>query len=349
MTTDPARNCFNQAVLSAPRRLALPIAVYPGLALTGAKVSDIVTNPAAQVESQVALRERYRTPCVLSAMDLSAEAEAFGSTIRWSEGEVPTVTGRLVTDRAGVDRLVIPQPGDKRTAVSLEAVRGLRKLSGRPLVLGGCIGPFSLAARLVGVSEAMELTLTEPELMHALLAKSTSFLTAYVRAFREAGADGVIMAEPAAGLLSPRALAEYSSTYIKPLGESMADGHFALILHNCAARLPHLSAVLESGLHSFHFGAPMDLAAALAKVPSEVVLAGNLDPAAVFCQSTPEQVRFATAELLLRTLPFPNFVVSSGCDLPPNAKLENLDAFHHIVARQAEHGAAATPTPFSTQ
>jgi len=53
----------------------------------------------------------------------------------------------------------------------------------------------------VGVSEALELTLADPELMEAVLEKSTAFLAGYARAFKEAGADGVIMAEPAAGLL----------------------------------------------------------------------------------------------------------------------------------------------------
>ena len=93
-------NPFNKLVLNSPRRLALPIATYPGLRLTGAKVSDIVTNLGAQVEVQAALRERYHTACVLSAMDLSAEAEAFGCAISISENEVPTVTGRLVAERA---------------------------------------------------------------------------------------------------------------------------------------------------------------------------------------------------------------------------------------------------------
>ena len=114
------------------------------------------------------------------------------------------------------------------------------------------LGPFSLAARLVGVSEAMELTLTEPGLMRTLLEKCTAFLTAYARAFKAAGADGLIMAEPAAGLLSPRGLLAFSSSSIKQIGAALEDGHFALILHNCAAKVLHLPAILETGLKNFH-------------------------------------------------------------------------------------------------
>lgn len=320
-------NVFNQFVLSSPRRLAMPIAVYPGLELTGAKVSDVVTNSQAQFEAQLALHERFRTPFVLSAMDLSAEAEAFGCTLLTSEMEIPSVTGRLVTNLEQARNLPIPQPGDKRTAVYLDTVCRLRQLPDKPLVIGGCIGPFSLAARLVGVSEAMEMTVTEPELMHLLIGKCAAFLTSYLRAFRQAGADGVLMAEPAAGLLSPRSMADHSSEYVRQLFAPLADGHFALILHNCAAKLVHLPAVLKTGLSTFHFGAPMDIAKALDQVPSEVVLCGNLDPTGVFVQLAPPEVAARTSALEASASGHRNFVLSSGCDIPVNAPVASLDSF----------------------
>jgi uroporphyrinogen decarboxylase len=322
---------FNQLVLNSSRRLALPIATYPALTLTGAKVSDIVTNPRAQCDAQAALRERHHSPFALSAMDLSAEAEAFGCAIAVSDSEVPTVTGRLVASVEQAEHLAVPQPGDKRTSVYLEAVRRLSKLPGEPFVFGGCIGPFSLAARLVGVSDAMELTLAEPELIHLVLEKSTAFLTAYLKAFRAAGAHGVIMAEPAAGLLSPRGLSAFSSAYIKRIAAGAGDDSFSIVLHNCAARRLHLPAILETGLTAFHFGAPMEIVGALGQVPSEVVLCGNLDPAGVFVQLPAADVSARTAQLLAATAGHRNFVVSSGCDLPPNTPLAGLDAFYAAV------------------
>ena len=330
-----AGNCFNRLVLSSPARLALPIATYPGLTLTGATVRQAVNDPAAQFEAVAALHARYRTPVVLSAMDLSAEAEAFGCALHASENEIPSVTGRLVTSLEQANKLRVPQPGDRRTGVYLETVRRLKKLPSRPLVLGGCIGPFSLAARLVGVSEALELTLAEPDLMAAVLERSTTFLSAYARAFREAGANGLIMAEPAAGLLSPRSLAAHSSAYIKQIAAAVQDGEFALILHNCAARLVHLPAILETGLTTFHFGPPMDLPAALGQVPADLVLCGNLDPTGVFCQLAPAEVTARATDLLIRTAAHRNYVLSSGCDVPVGAPLANLDAFYAVARDRA--------------
>jgi uroporphyrinogen decarboxylase len=324
-------NAFNRLVLESPRRMVMPISVYPGLALTGAKVSDIVTTPQAQVEAQAALHGRYQTPFLLSAMDLSAEAEAFGCALMMSDSEVPTVTGRLITNLEEAQRLAVPKPGDARTNVYLEAVRQLRQLPGNVPVLGGCIGPFSLAARLAGVSEALELTMTEPDLMHTLIEKSATFLTAYLRAFKQAGASGVIMAEPAAGLLSPRGLSAFSSAYVRQIASAVCEDNFAMILHNCGAKLVHVPAILETGLSAFHFGAPMDIAAALQKVPATTVLCGNLDPSGVFCQVSPEETHARATALLSATAAQRNFVLSSGCDIPPNAKLANLDAFYQAL------------------
>jgi uroporphyrinogen decarboxylase len=326
-----ATNCFNRLVLDLPARLPLPIATYPGLALTGGTVRQAVNNPDAQFQAVAALHERYRTPVVLSAMDLSAEAEAFGCTLHASDNEIPSVAGRLVTSLEQAKRLPVPQPGDRRTAVYLETVRRLKKLPSQPLVLAGCIGPFSLAARLVGVSEALELTLAEPDLMSAVLEKSAAFLAAYARAFKEAGADGLIMAEPAAGLLSPRSLSVHSSAYIKGIAAAVDDGCFSLILHNCAARLLHLPAILETGLTTFHFGPPMDLPAALRQVAPDVVLCGNLDPTGVFCQLAPAEVTARATNLLSQTAAHRNYVLSSGCDVPVGAPLANLDAFYAAV------------------
>lgn len=324
---------FPDMVLRAPRRLALPIATYPGLALTGATVREMVTDPDAQCAAQAALVERFASPFALTAMDLSVEAEAFGCTVVMSADEIPTVTGRLITHPEPVAALPMPQPGDGRTAVPLATVRRLKQLPSRPYVFAGCVGPFSLAARLVGVSEAMELTLTEPDWMLALVERSTEFLAAYLQAFRAAGADGAIIAEPAAGLLSPRGLATFSSAYVRQLAATVGEAGLDLVLHNCAAKLPHLPALLETGLRAFHFGAPMDLPAALGKVPSDVVLCGNLDPSAVFVQSPGGEIATRTQSLLTATAAHRNFVLSSGCDVPPNAPLASLDAFHTALTQ----------------
>lgn len=328
---------FARFVLNFPGRLAMPIGAYAGAEITGASVRDIVSRPEAQFAAVMALHERFRIPVLLTAMDLSGEAEAYGCEIRMSEREIPTVVGRRVADAEGVAALPEPAPGDARTRVPLETARRLVEATGGAAPVLGCmLGPFSLAGRLFGVSEALEASVLEPETMDVLLERVTDFLGRYARAFRDTGAWGVIVAEPAAGLLSPAGVGRFSAPYVRRIVEAAETPGFAVILHNCGARLVHLDRTLESGAGICHFGAPMDIVAALERVSASggggrTILGGNLDPTGVFHNGTPETVADATRALLEATRGYRNFIISSGCDIPPGTPLPNLEAFYSAV------------------
>jgi uroporphyrinogen decarboxylase len=275
-------------------------------------------------------------------MDLSLEAETYGCEIRMSDRDVPTVVGRRAAGPAEIAALPDPKPGDARTKVPLEAVRQLAAAAPGVPMLGCMIGPFSLAGRIFGVSEALEATALEPETVEALLEKVTSFLIRYAVAFREAGAWGVVMAEPAAGLLSPGSVGRFSVPFIRRIVEAVETPDFSIILHNCGAKLVHLEKTLESGAAIYHFSSPMDIVAALHKVRAggggsaaarrRVILGGNLDPSAIFYSGSPGTVRRETQMLLEATKRHRNFIISSGCDIPPGTPLRNIEAFYDAVA-----------------
>ena len=326
-----------QTILGSPHRIGFPIGAAAGLELTGGTVHDLVSDARSQAEAVLALQEKFRAPVVSVAMNLSAEASAFGCEVRESETDIPTVIGRKVRGREDIDRLPPATPGDARTAAPLEAARLVSRTVAVP-VLGCMIGPFSLAARVFGVTEALEATAVEPEIVLALLQRVTAFLVEYARAFREAGAAGVFLAEPAAGLLSPDALGRFSSAFVKRIVAGAQSRDFAVIVHNCAARLIHLERTLESGAGLYHFSGPMDMTAALERVAGQATLGGNLDPASVFLGGTPESVRTETLALLDATREFKNYFISSGCDLPPGTPLANIEAFYQAVADFAHRG-----------
>ncbi len=54
---------------------------------------------------------------------------------------------------------------------------------------------------------------------------------------------------------------------------------------------------------------------------------GNVDPAGVFLAGTEEQVKAETLALLNDLGDYPNFVLSSGCDIPPLTPWQNIRAF----------------------
>ncbi len=323
---------FARFVMDFPGRLAMPIGAYSGLDITGESVEDVVSVPGSQFKAIMALHDRYQTPVLLTAMDLSAEAEAYGCEIRMSEREIPTVVGRRATDAGEIAALPDPVAGDARTRVPLETAWRLVTEAGEAVPVLGCmLGPFSLAGRIFGMSEALEATALEPDTVEALLDNVTGFLCRYALAFRETGAWGVIVAEPAAGLLSPAGLGRFSAPFVRRIVKAAETPDFSIVLHNCGAKLIHLDNVLESGAGIYHFGAPMDIVAALGKVGPETIIGGNLDPAAVFLRGTPQTVGEATRALLEATRSYKNFILSSGCDIPPGTPLANINAFYRVV------------------
>ena len=147
-----------------------------------------------------------------------------------------------------------------------------------------------------------------------------------------AGADGIMMAEPLAGILSPDMAREFSVPYVKKIVDAMQSEEFAVIYHNCGNSVSHmLSGIFSIGAAAYHFGNAVDMAAVMAAAPSDCLCMGNVDPARVLRMSDPATVREATLTLMENCGEYPNFVASSGCDIPPATPWENLDAFFATV------------------
>jgi uroporphyrinogen decarboxylase len=168
----------------------------------------------------------------------------------------------------------------------------------------------------------------EPDVTELLLNKCTEFLKAYCLELKKNGANGVIIAEPAAGLLSDDDCVNFSSQYIRSIVETVQDDSFIVVLHNCGNTGHCTAAMLKAGAWGYHFGNKIDMTEALNDCPPDVLAMGNLDPVSIFKSATPEMVKSATLELLNATSGYPNFVLSSGCDVPPHTSHANIEAFY---------------------
>jgi len=322
---------WRQTLTNSQTRLAFPIMTYPGLALTGRGIQEMISNGRTQFECLQAIAQTYPMAAASTTMDLSVEAQAFGSSIRFSDEEVPTVQGRLVTDAETIERLQVPQVGSARSAVYLEAAKlASEAIMDRP-VFGGMIGPFSLAGRLYGMTEIMMDLMLEPETIHPLMEKCALFLKDYAMAFKAAGANGVIVAEPAAGLLSPAQAEAFSSQYVARIVSAVQDDQFMLILHNCGNTKKLIPTMVGTGAAGLHFGNAVDMAEILPEIAPDRVVFGNVDPASVLRHGSAELVQRVTSELLARTAAFPNYVLSSGCDVAPGTPIENINAFFRAL------------------
>ena len=319
-------------MIAAEKKIALPILSFPSVSLMDITVSELISDSDRQAQGMKMVAERVNAAAAVSLMDLSVEAECFGSTIRVSDEEVPTVIGHIVSDEDEANALEVPAVGSARSGLYVDAIRkAVEIITDRP-VLAGIIGPYSLAARLLDVTEIMMLCYDEPDMVHIVLEKATAFLIEYAKAYKAAGANGIVMAEPVAGLLSPALEEEFSSPYVKQIVDAVQDDNFIVVYHNCGDNTPRMTeSILSTGSAAYHFGNSIDMAAMMAKFPADVVVMGNVDPAGVLRQGNPELVRTATLDVMNKCCSYPNFLISSGCDIPPATPWENVDAFFAAV------------------
>jgi uroporphyrinogen decarboxylase len=323
---------WKKSVISSEKIMAMPVMTYPGLNIIGKTVLELVTDGEVQYRSLKALSDRY--PTVASAtlvMALYVEAEAFGCEVRYSQNEIPAVSKRLIDSFSSISKIRIPEVGEGKTSEHLKAAKlAAENITDRP-VFGGIIGPYSLAGRLFDITEMMTAIFLEPGGAHELLQVCTGFLKRYAQAFKDAGCNGVVIADPSAGLLPENECNDFSSRYVKQIVEFVQDENFMVILHNCGNTVNLVDSMVSTGCEGFHFGNAVEMPDILPQVPSGCLVFGNLDPAGIIKDGNPDTIRTATLELLNKTSAFKNFVLSSGCDIPPNTKLENIDAFFNTL------------------
>ncbi len=318
-------------VIRSPQRVAIPIMTHPGIEYIGRSVKEAVTDGHIHFEAIRALEERFPAAACTTIMDLTVEAEAFGAEVFFPENEIPTVTGRLVYDQASVEQLPIPDLSKGRIPQFLLANELAAEYIMDKPVLGGCIGPFSLAGRLFDLSEFMMACYCEPDIARTLLSKCANFLQQYCLEMKKQGIQGVIIAEPAAGLLSGEGCGEFSSDYIRPIVEAVQDEHFIVVLHNCGNTGHCTDAMLATGAAGYHFGNKMDMGLALEQCPSDTLVMGNLDPVGLFMSASSQEMGTAVKQLLEQANGHPNFVLSSGCDIPPHIPQANIQAFYDTL------------------
>ena len=310
----------------------MPILTFPAVQHLGISVEELVKDPHLHVKAMKCINEKCDPLAILGLMDLSVEADNFGATIRYSEDDIPTVVGSIVNDEDDAENLVVPKVSEGRTQIFVDAVKELVSEGVDKPVFPGVIGPFSLAGRLMDVSEAMIYCYDDPDTLHVVLEKVTEFIIQYALAFKDAGASGVVMAEPLAGMLSPSLVGEFSCDYVKKVIDAVSDDNFIVVYHNCGDNvLRMVDDLLDMGAPIYHFGNSIDIVKMVEAMPNDVIVMGNVDPVGEFKDGSVESITKKTLEIMEACKKYDNFVISSGCDIPASASWENIEAYFNTV------------------
>lgn len=319
---------FLEFVKTSERKLSAPLIGFPGLAFTGTTVKENLCDASVQSATLIALHNKFDFDIVFPMMDLTVEAEALGAEADWHTDEMPSISRIIVKDLAEAQALKLPEIGvGNRLDVFIETCATLKKTFPQKLVWGYVLGPFSIAGRLIGMTEIALATKLDPEMVHAVLKTANELLKRYIEALLATGIDGLMILEPASSMLRADDADEFSNNYLKELVELIKNAGKTPALHNCGSINHMIEHLCATGVEALHLGPVSDLAMAYPRIPENVVLMGNIDPASVLRHGSHEQVSEAVQSLCTEMSGNDRFVLSSGCDVPPGTTIENVEAF----------------------
>lgn len=320
---------FYDWVVSQSGRLAAPLVGYPGVRLAGKSVRGAVNDAEVQLEALRALRERLRPDITFTLLDPTVEAEALGLDVEFFERRPPNLAQQELPRLERFMELDPPDP--ERTARMPLFLRVAEELRADGTGLCGAFvtGPLTLLSQLAGTTD-MLAEMGKGSDMKDALAFATSVVGEYAAALASR-AHVVMVVDPVAEALDTRVFRTVYRPYLSALFGIIRSGGACGMLHICGDVTHLLDEIGSCGGDGVLLDARMDIAQAAERLPRSVVVLGNLDPKRVVHRGTAEDVRWETRRLLRNTKAIRNYVFSTGCDVPPEAPLKNLEAMMEEV------------------
>jgi len=319
------------AIALAPvdRTPAVPQLFGHAAVLAGVPLQDYLRDGNLLARCQIDAMKHYGHDIVFGFMDFSVETEALGSVLQFRANQYPEVASYVLTPASEVSALTVPDPaGSGRMPALLEAISSMRRELGDTTLVAGCVlGPMSLATQMLGIETALYLAADDPQRFERILDFSAAVAIRYGIAQIEAGAHLPIVFDPAASpaVVPPQFFREILLPRLQRVFAAYRQAgtlaNWLNIAGPTAGILPYYPA---AGVDIANFDYYIEPQRALDLLPN-TCLDGNMK-SLLFVDATPDEVSAVASQLVSAFADRGGFLLSSGCEIPLEAKPENIVA-----------------------
>jgi uroporphyrinogen decarboxylase len=297
--------------------------------LAGVPLRDYIRDGELLARCQIEALERYGYDAVFALMDTSVETEAVGSVLTYPRDQYPHVKSYARSDPANLEELSVPDPRRAgRMPELLKAAEILGREVGDGVLVVGCVlGPMTVASQILGMETALYLAIDHPDRFARLLDFAVEVAIRFGTAQIEAGAHLPIVFDPSASpaVIPPQFFREFELPCLRKVFTAFkAAGAAANWLHIAGPVVPILPLYPQCGVDIANFDYCVSALEAQQAVP-QTCLDGNITPLS-FVEAAPAEIGEAATRLLDAFAPRGGFILSSGCEIPPEAKPENVAA-----------------------
>jgi uroporphyrinogen decarboxylase len=313
------------------QRLVAPLLGFPGVELIGSNIKIAQQNSGEHFKVIKKLVEVFNPDIIFPLMDLSVEANALGRFTLFPKEDSATVPKDKFS-LSELDKISnISISFDSRVNGYVDTVKLMKFGLPEDIIKGAYVtGPYSVAALIMGADEAAMSSILEPGLLEKVCDTTTDKIQEYVNMLISAGAEVICILEPTAVMLGPEQFKRFSAHYVKHIVESCKYSKVSTIYHTCGNTLHLVNEMAQSGVDGLSLDSKevgVNLVEAAKILKKYAVLMGNINPSKVMLRGTPEEVKAEVNQLLNEMNPYPNFILSTGCDLPQETPEENIKAF----------------------
>jgi uroporphyrinogen decarboxylase len=287
--------------------------------------------------------ERYQYDGVVVDVDTATLAGAAGAPVDFPADEPARCCGARLSNLELVNELPpLDLAKDRRAQVWLAATHLLKeRFRGEVFIRGNCDqAPFSLACLMRG-PEGWMLDLLDPRkepLIHRLLGYCAEAVKQFVRLMAEAGADmtsnGDSLASP--DLIAPAMYRRFALPYESQVITRAHELGLPHALHICGNTTRIVSDMVASGADALELDYKTDVRAAHDALKGRAAFIGNLDPAGVLLNGSPQLVAEKTRALMQVFADTPGFILNAGCAIPPGTPAENIRAMIRVARSERD-------------
>ncbi len=320
-----------QKAYSEGKRLTCPLMGFPGLQLVDSNIKLAQQNYGEHYKVLESLVKRFEPDLIFPLMDLSVEANALGMFTVFPQEDSATVVQHNIDLVEKILERKINISFDSRLQGYVETIRLARLCFPEHIIKGAYVtGPYTLAGLIMGAEEAAMTALMEPDKMMKLCEFTIERILEYIRLLTGAGAQLICVLEPSAVMLGPDEFQRFSADFIKHIVNNYKYTDISTVYHTCGNTMHLIEKMVDSqvdalSLDSHDMG--VDLTEVAKRINNDCILIGNISPTGTILHGTPDQVKKEVNDFLKSMDFFKNFILSTGCDLPQEVPIENIEAF----------------------
>lgn len=297
--------------------------------LAGISVDEYVRDGETLARCQLNALRQYGYDAVFSVMDVNVEAEAAGSVLEYRKNQYPMIEHYAFSPEDVWNAPTLPDPERAgRMPEMLKALSILRRDVGNEVLVVGCVtGPFTLTTQLMGMENALNMAIDDTPRLERFMDFAADLIISFGLAQIGAGAHLPIVFNPSASpaVVPPQFFREFELPRLKRVFDAFKKaGSLANWLHIAGPARPILPYYPRAGVTIANFDycvSPLEAREAL----TATCLNGNIRPV-MFVEGSPENIESEARGLLSAFHDMGGFILSSGCEIPPESLPANVAA-----------------------